>query len=243
MSIVESVDGGAPPPWLRAAVYGLSAAGLALGFVAAITGDPISSALVLVAPLAGLGMAASAPALFEIRRRGGGRGFSPLVGGGVMGAIFAAIGPELFDAHMQLIGGAAGLAAGLAVAFATPARPSLGGPIQYVVVMAVFGALYGVAASTIVDVRFDRSPPQLFRSTVTDKYVTHGKSTSYHLEIAPWGPSARESSVGVSESIYDAAQVGDPICMNLHAGLLGAPWYNVTPCPAAPVQPGAGSAP
>jgi hypothetical protein len=234
MSIVEIAGAGAPPPWLRPAVYALSLVGLALGIVVAITGNPVASALALAAPLAALGLTACAPALFEIRRRRGGRGFNPLVGVGVLGAIFAAIGPDLFDAHMQLIGGAAGLAAGLAAAFATPARRSLGAPIQYAALMAMFGALYGMAAVTVVDVRFDRAPAQVYRTSVTGKYETHGRTTGYHLDLAPWGPQAQAGSVGVSGTAYAAAQPGDPICMSLHPGVLGAPWYVVTPCPAAP---------
>lgn len=233
MSIVENVGAGAPPPWLRLAVYGLSAAGLALGIFVAITGDPAASALTLVAAPVALGLTASAPALFEIKRRRGGRGFNPLVGGGVLGAIFAAIGPDLFDAQMQLIGGGVGLAAGLGLAFATPGRPSLGAPIQYAALMAVFGGLYGMAAVTVVDVRFDGAPAQLYRTSVTDKYETHGKTTGYHLQLAPWGPRGQATSVGVSDVAYNAAQSGDPICMSLHPGVLGAPWYVATPCPAA----------
>jgi hypothetical protein len=238
MSIVENVGAGTPPPWLRWAVYALSIVGLALGIAVAVTGNPVASALALAAPLAALGLTASAPALFETKRRRG-RGFNPLVGVGVLGAIFAAIGPDLFDAHLQLIGGAVGLAAGLGLAFATPGRPSLGAPIQYAALMAVFGALYGMAAVTVVDVRFDRAPAQIYRTSVTDKYETHGKTTGYHLQLAPWGPRGQATSVGVSDVAYNAAQPGDPICMSLHPGVLGAPWYVVTPCPAATAAKGA----
>lgn len=234
MSIVENVGVSAPPPWLRWAVYSLSLVGLGLGIFVAITGNSAAAALTLVATPAALGMTASAPALFEIKRRNGRRGFNPLVGGGVLGAIFAAIGPDLFDAHMQLIGGGVGLAAGVGLAFATPSRPSLGSPIQYVVLLAVFGALYGMAAVTVVDTRFDNAPAQLYRTTVTDKYETHGKTTSYHLQLAPWGPRDQSTSVGVSDVAYNAAQPGDPICMNLHPGVLGAPWYEQATCLSAP---------
>jgi hypothetical protein len=99
-----------------------------------------------------------------------------------------------------------------------------------VIVMAVLGALYLGAAVLLVDVRFDRAPPTVFRTTITDKYETHGKSTGYHLDVPPWGPLTQPGSVGVSSTLYAAAQQGDPICMTLHPGLLGTPWYDVAQC-------------
>jgi hypothetical protein len=233
MSIVENIGAAAPPGWLRWVVYPLSAAGLGLGIFVSVTGDPVAAAVLLVSPLAAVGLAASAPALFEIRQRGGGRGFSPLVGGGVLGAIIGALGPHVIGSlPMQLIGAGVGGVVGLGVAFATPGRPSLAGPIQYVAMLAVLGLAYCAAAVTVVDVRFDPGQTKLYQTTLTNKYESHGKSTSYYLQVPAWGPQTMQTNVGVPSRLYGAVQPGDPICMTLHPGALGAPWYTVAQCAA-----------
>ena len=240
MSIVETVgEAAAPPGWLKPAVYTLSAGGLGLGVLAGLTGDPISTALLLAAPVATLGLAASAPALFEVRRRGGGRGFNVGTGGGVFGVFFAAaIGPAVLGWQTQAIVGLVGALVGLGAALATAPRASLAGPIQYAALLAVFGAVYGAGALRLADARFDSGPARQFQTTVLDKYTSSGRSgVHYHLWLAAWGPVARASEAEVGRGMYDQVDRGETVCPALHPGALGLPWYVVALCPAAPGSP------
>lgn len=242
MSIVESVGAEIPRSWLRPLVYGLSAAGLALGIIVMLTRSPAAVVLLLAAPAPALVLASRAPALFEVRQRGGGRGFSPLVGGGAAGVGLAALGPSLLGLAAPLIGAGVGGLVGIVLAAATVRRTKLAAPIQYVLVLTSLFALYGGAGAILVDDRFDASPPQTFATTITGKQVSHGRETSYLLEVAPWGPQTRPSSVAVRAGLYADVQPGDAICMKLHRGALGSAWYEAAACapaarPAAPLDP------
>ena len=99
------------------------------------------------------------------------------------------------------------------------------------------GGLYGVGLINIANTMPDRSTPQLYRTTISDMYETHGKNASGHLRLAPWGPLASEGDVAVPTRLYQEVNVGDQICIELHAGFLHAPWYILLPCPDAGSNP------
>jgi len=230
VGIVDNVGPRIPRRALRPAVYAVSAAGVALGLLVVATWNPVAIVLLLIAPAPALGLSATAPAQFEMRQRGGGRGFTPLVGGGVAGVGMAAFGPHLLGLEAPLIGAAAGALAGFALALATLRKTKLAAPIQYAVILSALFALYGGAALMVIDVRFDTARPQVFRAAIADKYVRRGRQTNYILAVPPWGPRTRPSTIGVASSLYDSVQVGDPICMTLHPGALGSAWYEAVRC-------------
>jgi len=62
-------------------------------------------------------------------------------------------------------------------------------------------------------------------------YETHGRSGSFNLRLAPWGPLGYYDDVDVPKSIYEQVKVGDEICVGLHPGFLHSPWYILQPCP------------
>jgi hypothetical protein len=76
----------------------------------------------------------------------------------------------------------------------------------------------------------DRSPLSAFRSPVMDKHVTYGKTTTYHLRLAPWGPLSEPGDVSVSHTLYDNLQPGNLACVLLHQGAFGMPWFIVLGC-------------
>ena len=88
--------------------------------------------------------------------------------------------------------------------------------------------LQPVAAYSLGDVGeanalFDHSQLSVFRSQVMSKYVTSGKTTRYHLRLAPWGPHDEPSDVTVPYTLYDRLQPGNQACVRLHQGALGMP--------------------
>jgi hypothetical protein len=94
----------------------------------------------------------------------------------------------------------------------------------------VIGGLYSVGVIHTADTVPDHSIPQPFQAQVLDMHVSHGRSTSYYLSLAPWGPMTSVSNVDVSPRTYNQVQVGDYVCLGLYPGFLHAPWYTLTSC-------------
>jgi hypothetical protein len=97
-----------------------------------------------------------------------------------------------------------------------------------------FAGLYGYSLTVAVDARLDQAPATPYRTTLARKYESHGRSTSYIFYLAPWGPFDTTSRVGVSSGKYQATEVGDTVCVNLHPGTLRAPWFEVVDCWSQP---------
>ena len=232
MSVVDDARPAVEPAQLRRIVYGLSALGVPLGVLAMIGRDPFSAALAIAAPLPALGLALTAPAAFEERRRGGSRGFNPLIGGGVFGLTLAAAQSHLMTVELPIFAAAIGVAAAVTFATVAPGRERLESPIQFFAVLAVLGGIYGATAAALADVRFDASPGAVFATEVRGSHISNGKSTHYYLDLAPWGPGRTTSSVVVSRDAFEAARVGDPMCVTLHPGALGDPWVTFAGCQA-----------
>jgi hypothetical protein len=81
-----------------------------------------------------------------------------------------------------------------------------------------------------VNALLDRSVPRPFRVVVISKYASHGKSTSYHLKLAPWGPKVSGQDLMVSYIHYAALKPGDTVCMLLRSGALYVPWSQLGRC-------------
>ena len=92
---------------------------------------------------------------------------------------------------------------------------------------------YGYGAGMQVDALLDGSAPQTYRVHVTAKHVSHGKSTSYHLSLAPWGPKVNGQDLMVPYSQYAVLKPGDTVCMLLRSGALDVPWSQLGRCDAA----------
>jgi hypothetical protein len=77
--------------------------------------------------------------------------------------------------------------------------------------------------------RLDRGRARTTEVEVTHKEVSAGQGGGPDLRLAPWGPRAAET-VRVSRALYDAIDVGDSVCTELHSGALGARWFVVRAC-------------
>ena len=144
----------------------------------------------------------------------------------------AAFTVHLHDATPLMIAAAV---VGVAAAGALALRPlaALGGQRAAIGV----GVMAGVAAfgaAELIDVAFDRGRPDTYATVVEDKHVSHGRSTTYTLDLAaPAGRGAESVSVG--SAAYDRAQTGDTVCVVDHPGAVGAPWFELADCPATAV--------
>jgi hypothetical protein len=97
-----------------------------------------------------------------------------------------------------------------------------------------FAGMYGYGVATAADSLPDRSKATSYVVTVTGKHRTHGRSTSYYLDLEPWGPIQEPNKVNVPFSTYRDAAPGDAVCLDLHAGALNLAWYERISCPMQP---------
>jgi len=98
------------------------------------------------------------------------------------------------------------------------------GQIFFAVLIA---AVYGFGSILQVNCGFDDSVPQVYQATITDHYIGHGKSTSYHLTLSDWNGNPPET-ISVSHSFYDEEPIGAKVNVDLKKGRLSAPWFYVT---------------
>ena len=94
----------------------------------------------------------------------------------------------------------------------------------------LFAGLYGYGLTVMLDTLPDRSPASSFSTTVVGKHISSGRSTSYILHLGPWGPITGTNSISVPAKVYRDTEIGDEVCLALHAGALHAPWYRQVPC-------------
>lgn len=89
---------------------------------------------------------------------------------------------------------------------------------------------YGLLAQA--NVRLDAGAPTVFHASVLAKQSSSGyRGVAVSATISPWGPFATPRSATLRTSIYRSLRVGDTACVQLHKGALGAPWYEIEPCP------------
>jgi hypothetical protein len=80
------------------------------------------------------------------------------------------------------------------------------------------------------DFMFDTSPPHVFQTTIRSMHVSHGKSISYHFELASWDGRPAGDSLRVPYALYAGHRPGDQICVVLHDGWLGFRTFEAQPC-------------
>ncbi|HVN01404.1 MAG TPA: hypothetical protein VMT68_14435 [Caulobacteraceae bacterium] len=232
--MTDAVKAPGPGRGLAAAAWGLNVLGALIGGWAFVEFDPIPTSLVacVVAPFVAVGLAAAWPGAFTLfgGGPGGGRGLAGLFLLPFVGLIFrAAFTVELLHLSADLVPAVLGAAAGAAGAALWIRRFHRGRrawPLP-----ALLGALVACAVFEEVDTRFDHSPPQHFRVPVTGAYATRRRTTSYYVSLPAWGPRQEPDSVRVSADVYNGVRPGQEVCVVLHAGALGAPWYSVVLCP------------
>jgi len=98
----------------------------------------------------------------------------------------------------------------------------------------IFAGMYSYGLVIAADTLTDNFAPTTYSTQVTGKHTTRGKSTTYYLVLAPWGPVETTKEISVSSATYRDTQRGDTICLDLHPGRIHFPWYQIVDCPTAP---------
>jgi hypothetical protein len=100
-------------------------------------------------------------------------------------------------------------------------------------ILVICGSIAGIYCFGVIgeaNALLDRSPASAVRSQIIDKHVNSGKATTYHFQLAPWGPVTESGDVSVPHDLYERLQPGDPVCIRLHSGALDLPWFVVLAC-------------
>ena len=80
----------------------------------------------------------------------------------------------------------------------------------------------------MVDIQLDFSPGEVTPVQVLDKHEYRGRhSHTYDLYLPAWGPRPGRNSIEVSSATYSAVSIGDSVCLTLHPGAIGLPWFDV----------------
>lgn len=124
---------------------------------------------------------------------------------------------------------AALIALALMAAFFTTMRQGGALPARLFALL-FFVGFYGYGLTVVLDTQPDQATPQIYRTYVTGKHQTHGRSTSYILELAPWGPVEKMNTVSVSVREYHQAAEGDSVCFAMRPGALRIAWYIKIDC-------------
>jgi hypothetical protein len=139
----------------------------------------------------------------------------------------------LFDLNMvsvlPLIGAAA-IGAGVFVSIITVADRKIRSQPAMLVVCGLVAGLYFFGVIGEANALLDRSPLSVIRSQIVAKHVSRGKTTTYHFTLAPWGARSDPDDASVPRDLYDRLQPGNPVCVLLHNGELGMPWFVVRGC-------------
>jgi hypothetical protein len=94
-----------------------------------------------------------------------------------------------------------------------------------VVALLAFSLVYGYGAAVQANALLDRSPEASYSAQVKDKRVVSGKTTTYQLDLAPWGPVTDANRMRVGRTTYEYIQPGDVVHLVVRKGALGASWH------------------
>ena len=212
---------------------GLSAVAIAAALVFGLGGDQlrVPAAIVLaVVPVALIYLVHSEPLLYAIfkpkRDPRTDLGIAFLASG--MGLIFGNRGVHFIE--WQSLMEYAALVAVLCCAgiFSSARRnPQFWGAM---IGMLFFAGAYGWGVAAAANTALDHSTPANYTATVESKHVSRGRSTTYYLDLSPWGPMQGRNDVSVSGTTYENTSIGDQVCLEVRPGVLHVQWYRMVAC-------------
>jgi hypothetical protein len=94
----------------------------------------------------------------------------------------------------------------------------------------LFALAYGWSAVIIVDRLADSAPAKSFQTEVLEKWTSSGRSRSWNIKLAAWGPLTTDTTMSIASDAYDRLAIGQTVCVGLHPGALGVRWYALTRC-------------
>ncbi|MFD2512635.1 hypothetical protein ACFSRY_02040 [Pontibacter locisalis] len=92
--------------------------------------------------------------------------------------------------------------------------------------LTIFAYSYGTAI--VINCLNDSSTPEIYSSKVLNKRISSGKSTSYYIELTPWGSQKEADEVSVTKEFYEQINKGDAVSIYFMKGYMEIPWFIVT---------------
>lgn len=115
----------------------------------------------------------------------------------------------------------------LAAALAADRSPKQKGSVLALFAVSLF---YGYGGVVELNAVFDNSPAATYSVPVVSKHISHGRSTSYYLNLSAWEREPEQTQVSVARDFYESVQPGDSVCVIFRTGALRIPWYRVARC-------------
>jgi hypothetical protein len=89
---------------------------------------------------------------------------------------------------------------------------------------------FGMGLIAACDTLLDHGKPTPYAAQVVNKHSSSGRSTTYYLDFAAWGPFNGANAVSVPYSVYQTAVPGDTVCFEVYPGALHAAWFERAAC-------------
>lgn len=87
--------------------------------------------------------------------------------------------------------------------------PTRGRNIGTLIIMFAFSVAYGYGLVIETNVLLDHSHETRYTANVQGKHIVSGKTTSYELDLGPWGPETKPNGLRVRRETFNAVQSGD----------------------------------
>ncbi|KLT66549.1 hypothetical protein AB669_05040 [Pedobacter sp. BMA] len=100
--------------------------------------------------------------------------------------------------------------------------------IGTVIAFILFSLAYGFGSIIFLNCYYDRSAPKMFSSKILNKRMSSGKTTSYYLELEPWGERKTAEDVDVSKDFYFEVNENDTVNIYFMKGKLDIPWFELS---------------
>jgi hypothetical protein len=89
---------------------------------------------------------------------------------------------------------------------------------------------YGYGVTALGNAVLDQTTGSTYPTTVYSKHVTSGRNRTPTMQLGPWGPRATQEEATVPWDVYRSTNVGEKVCVVLHPGAFGVPWYRIARC-------------
>ena len=99
-------------------------------------------------------------------------------------------------------------------------------PVAWLIILVVsFTYSYGLVIFS--NCYYDGSAPKELRVTVNGKRISKGRTTTYYLNLDPWGRYTEEQEVSVKKALFEKVNEGEQVHIYLFGGRWHMPWYHI----------------
>ena|ERR1700761_8582979 len=226
----NNIDGTIAKATRLAIIYNVT--GLLLSIICAFFNNYISTAILLLYPLAGIAIMAfgggTTKFLADLRIK-----TYPLMAFGIFTPIIALVYKAvnvylLFSLNSLWLPFIAICLIITVSLYFTGLNKPLGQVKHQIIIMFMAGIGYGFGGTIQINCVYDNTTPKRYPSTIIGMHISSGKHLVPFLFLSAWGPRDKDAETAVDRSFYDEVKVGETVNVNLHSGLLNIPWITVS---------------